>query len=450
MNKLSLYISKIVTTVSSFAFNVYLARLADVKHFGVFSLFLNLTFIFILVCDWGQSTIGPLELSKRQTIEDKKTYLRKIINFKLLITVLAVVIYFLIVLLFYGDKLSLLTYGAIMIVINILNFDWLLRANQRFGIISVRLITNGVLNLIFILLLITLKGNFAYVFITYCLAQLAGFLITTIYISSNRLITYHKQFFRSMWSDGLDIFKSTQHAFQAILIFNLVFSLNVPLLSYFSTDEATSFYGSYYALFSSVLSLIIIAQDIYIPLYNKENGEAFFKRYFALIQSGGLCVLLILVAMPSYYHYIFPSTFKINIITAELLGVLGLVYAYRLMYIHSFMIKGDYKLFLLLNLISLVLFIVTTSLFILFQLYNQTTALVSLVIAEVCIVIISFFKGSFQYNKPLLSAVMAIGSVILGFEAFEYKIVLIALGVLLLINLIGFYRKLKAKEISFQ
>ncbi len=448
MKNLSLYISKAITTISSFAFNIYLARLADVEYYGIFGLFLNLTFLFGLLCDWGQSTIGPLEINKLETKQEKNHFLSQTINFRIFITFVALVSYLIVIWCAYPQKVEFLFYGCFVIFLNFFNFDWLLRVHGKFDIISARLITNAILNLVFVVLLFYFQSSFQMVFVTYCFALFASFLISSVYIIKQKLVSYTWAGLNTIKEDCRKFFSGTRNAFYALLIFNGIYSLNIPLLSYFSTAESTSLYTSYYTLFSSVLSLIIIAQDIYLPLYSKKNDQLFFNQYSKLIHTGGICIFLAFLLLPLYFNYIYPSSFKIEYKQAYLLAFLGLVFAFRLTTTHSYMIRGNYKKFLLINGISMFVFLIVTIIHIALNKYNQDTALVSLLMGEtvsIACAMLPFNKSvaNISFFKHLFFAVL----VLLVVLYLRNNLIIALVLIVLLYQIFKFYKKLVTKEL---
>ena len=444
MKNFSLFISKVVTSASTVAFNIYLARIAGVEYFGIFSLFLNLTFIFGLLADWGLSVYGPLELNSCTSAEEKHKYISSVFNFRLGITMLSAVIYTAVILIFYPAYFGLLIFGVLVLAGNILNLDWVLRAHGKFGIVSFRLIFNAIVNLVLAAVIYYLDADVMYLFLSYCVSLALSFGLSTFYMYRHRIWKYEASPVRQVWHDGRNIIRKTRSAFKAVLISNLVYSLSIPLLTLFASATSSSLYASYYTLFSTVVALVIITQDLFIPRYRRESEKQFFSSYGKVIYSGSICILLALVAIKYYYHLIFPETFLLNLTTIQLVALLGFVHGYRLMHIHRFMIRGEYRSYLNYNVFSLLLFLVSTAVFIGTGNYNENTAFASLLMAEV-ICIARAVSAEKTADRGMFANLLFAGVIII-FSSFFYDhyvlygVILLMLGIMLLV----FYRRLEA------
>ncbi len=447
MKNLHLYISKVVTTLSTLLFNIYLAKVTDVAYFGIFSLFLNLCFLFNLINDWGLPTYGPLEINQYNSTADKQQYLKTIINFKMVVTVITAVAYTFIIALLYQQHFFLLIFGVLVIVANLFNLDWVLRAYQHFVIVSVRQILNAVLNLLFVLVIYFFKLRVEYVFLTYALSLMFSFLVGIFFMYKKGIIHFPSDTIKKCILDFWGIVVKTKSAFSGLLVFNLLYTLNFPLLTYFSSNKVTSAYASYYLILSSILAVVAIAQDIFLPKYNVKNQVSFFKAYQKIIFTGSTCVVIILCMMPFIFKYIYPKSFIVNIHMVILTALLGLMYSYRLIYVQAYLIKNQYKYFLVLNAIGIVTYLLVTSFFIATNNYNEVTALLALVVAEIIVVVISIVQQNFINTALLLNILVAASIITYTLFFYTFFLSVFIYSIALLIAAIIFYKFLTSNSI---
>jgi len=402
-----LYIAKVTTIATGFLFNLLLSRFAGIEYFGVFGLFLNLTFLFNVFNDWGFSVYGPLEVNKRDP-QNKKHYLTRVLNFKIVIAIFSSVLYSAVVLFMYPDHAEYLLYGMLLTFLNLINFDWLLRSYQRFDIVSFRLVFHSLFNLFLLVILSAIDAEIKYIFIGYCLSTLISLVGGLIFLFRKKYLSLSLPIKATvLFRDTRYIVKETGNAFKSIMILNIIYSSNLLLLNLFGSTEAASFYNSYYILFSSSASLVIIAQDIFVPRYSAASESKFFRQYYQVAYPAAIIILLFLLAMPFYFNYFFPSEFKLDLSSVQLISCLGFVHAYRLMFLHRFLIKNQYKIFLNYNAAALLIFFMFSTGFILFEEYNEKAAILSLICAEVIVISVSVMHQRLLNIQFIFNTVLA-------------------------------------------
>jgi O-antigen/teichoic acid export membrane protein len=437
MRNIQLYISKLITTGSTLLFNVYLAHVADVELFGVFSLFLNLIFIFNLVNEWGLPFYAPVELS-RKAPEEKLSFLKEVFNFRVVITCVTLVGYG-IMMTFYFKYLKMLSAGFIVIFINLFNVDWVLRSYGFFKIVAIRQVMNAVLNLLFIIAIYYLQLDILFVFVSYAAALSLSFAVGISYLIKKRIILFSFFLLQNIKSDFLHTLKRSKNVFGGFFLFNLLYTVNIVWLTTFSSEYAASHYAGYYTLFSSVIAVVGIAQEIYLSRYREDQDKA-STQFSKLILIGALCIMVVLAGSPFYFHFIYPDTFKIDHFTVILVSILGVCYSYRIIYVNRQMVISNYRFYFLINLFGLIGHSLITLLFIVRGAYNENVAFLSLIVVELILV---FLCQESIRNKQLGYHILAVTILCLYHMIFfEQPITFVLYSLIFLITAFVFVRRL--------
>jgi O-antigen/teichoic acid export membrane protein len=442
MRNLHLYFAKGITSISTLLFNVCLAHISGVGHFGVFGLFLILTLLFNMASDWGFSVYGPVEINQVQSSQDKSVYIKQAFSFKVLITAISIVLYLFVTAVFYAINFQLLVFGVIVLLSNLFNLDWVLRAFGYFGIVSIRQVVNAILNLLFVVSVYYFSLPVKFVFLFYGVSLLLSFAFSSIFLIKKQVLFYAGFSMSKMLADTKQVVSRTKGAFGGIMVFNLVYSLNIPLLAFFSDSINTGIYTSYYTLFISVSAILTIAQDIGLPKYKTVSQELFYANYNILLNIGAMCGAILLLAIPVYFRYIFPPEFKVDLVTVSLMGILAYLYCCRLFFVHYYIINGMYKFFFWLNFIGAFFFSTITAGLILLHKYNYNTAIVSLLVSEVLIIVIAAVKRKNYYGITVVG--MMITALLIGYNFMfpNSYVSVFVYGCLFLAAAFLFYKKL--------
>jgi O-antigen/teichoic acid export membrane protein len=379
LKNLSLYFSKAVTTGSTFVFNILLAKVAGVDYFGIFGLFATLTFIINYFADWGVSVYGPLALSQAS---DSRLYVQRVFRFKVVVTIFFLMCYLLLVLLFYGEYFHLLGFGVLVVLSSGFNFDWLLRSLSLMHLVALRQIFHALFNLLCAGFIVYFNMPVDLAFAAYGSSILVSYLFLFYFLVIRKHLTIPSLSIRSLWVDTKSYVKTTRQAFLGLLLFNLLYALNVPFLTYFTGGAAATQYISYYTLFSSVAAVMLIAQDIYFPQYRSADHKKFMFSYTRLQIIGGVIVTGVLLCIPYYFPYIYPSDFSAQPNLTAVVAFLGIIYCFRLFSIHQFLLLQQYKRFFMVHLIGLAFYLALTTVMIYKGQYTPLIAFVLITVVE--------------------------------------------------------------------
>lgn len=448
MKNLSLYFAKIFTTLSTFIFNIYLAKIADLEYFGVFNLLLNFTFLFNLISDWGFSTYGPSELSKLNDGKEVHFYLSNILTFRLFLCIVCSLLYLLLIFSFYDNYLLFLGFGIFLILLNFLNVDWIARGTGNYSISSLRQIINALLNVVSVVMIYILSLNIIWVYITYTTSIIFSYFI------SIKLLNKHNIKLSLKVKKGISelriTFLNTKFAFLGILLFNVIYSLNLPILTLFGNKYEASLYASYYAIFSSLSAIVLITQDVFFPHFSIERKEPFIESYSFVIMLGAFIMVLIVLLLPLYYNLLYPKSFKLEKSIYLMICFLCVLFSFRLLFAHSLILVKSYQLFYQINLIGIVAYISILIFLIIIQKFNTTTAYLSIVLAELLIVCISLKKYIVSFKTIQRSFMMFIFSVIVILIINMVSHYSIFINVVLLIICLAFFIRNTLKSLHLK
>jgi O-antigen/teichoic acid export membrane protein len=355
VKKLSLYVAKGITTSSTLIVTVFVAKVSGVEFFGVFNLLLTLTFILNLVSDWGFPMYGPAEMNAHVSPEEKRTYLDKVNHFRFGLSLAISVIYLVCLLLFYRHYFHLLVWGVLIVSSNFFNSDWVSRGYHLNEVSAIRQVVNAILNLVFVISIYYFKLPVISVFITYSVSIVTSYLVGVILLQKRNGNTYFA--FRGwsfMFRHFPEVFTKTKYPFLGLLLFNIVYSLNVPLMAKFSLPYEASLYSSYYTIFSSAAALLLITQDVYLPQFRHDAKQLFFSKYSTVLAVASLMFIIVLLLIPFYYQYLFPASFRVDDRLTSLFVLLAFFFFLRIFIVNSALLTNEHKKFYMSNVVGFI------------------------------------------------------------------------------------------------
>lgn len=279
-----IFISQVLSYIIVFFTTIYSARYLGVEEFGILTLSIAFTGIFVIIADLGMSTLTVREVSRNKSLSNK--YL---VNFGLFKVFLAFLTFFLIFitvnLLYYSPIVKLAIYGmALSVILNSFAgfISSIFQAYEKMEYLSIGTIISSVFVFIGILAAIYYHLNVLGFVVAYIIAN---FILLIFY-----LIILVKRYFTPSWDVDLGFIKHNINIalpFGITGIFVMIYYwIDSIMLSVMIGNDAVGWYNAAYRLvlvllfIPSVLNTAIFPAMSKFYLTSKESLKIAYERYF--------------------------------------------------------------------------------------------------------------------------------------------------------------------------
>ena len=268
-----LMISQIITSVCAFVWTLLTARYLGVSDYGILGTATSFSVIIIVVADLGVTTYITRTIAVDYNVE--KEYLGNAIGLKLILSVIYLILtLFISVILGWNNYVILITFlFAIESLIKSF-YNLLFASFQAHEMMKYQAITNTLLNvltLVFIVIICFADFGLIGISFAYILANMIGLIYCVLALTRHIVvpkILFDLSFFRKLIIAGIPFALTT-------LFYTLYYSIDMVMITQFSTTYSTGLYNSTYKLINVLTLFYTIYSAVIFPVMSKlfKNGK---------------------------------------------------------------------------------------------------------------------------------------------------------------------------------
>ena len=268
-----LMISQIITSVCAFIWTLLTARYLGVSDYGILGTATSFSVIIIVVADLGVTTYITRTIAVDYNVE--KEYLGNAIGLKLILSVIYLILtLFISFILGWNNYVILITFlFAIESLIKSF-YNLLFASFQAHEMMKYQAITNTLLNvltLVFIVIICFADFGLIGISFAYILANMIGLIYCVLALTRHIVvpkILFDLSFFRKLIIAGIPFALTT-------LFYTLYYSIDMVMITQFSTTYSTGLYNSTYKLINVLTLFYTIYSAVIFPVMSKlfKNGK---------------------------------------------------------------------------------------------------------------------------------------------------------------------------------
>ena len=262
-----LMISQIITSVCAFVWTILTARYLGVSDYGILGTATSFSVIVIVVADLGVTTYITRSISVDYNVEAE--YLGNALSLKLILSVLYLAVVIFISYLLGWDNFTILITFLFAIESLIKSFYNLLFASfQAHEQMKYQAITNTLLNvltLVFIVMICFTDFGLLGITFAYIAANLIGLIYCIAALTKHIIVPkllFDLKFFKKLIIAGIPFALTT-------LFYTLYYSIDMVMITQFSTTYATGLYNSTYKLINVLTLFYTIYSAVIFPVMSK-------------------------------------------------------------------------------------------------------------------------------------------------------------------------------------
>ncbi len=320
-NTFWLFIAEGVNKGLMFFLLILVARYFGVEVFGKFSFALNFSMLFVILADFGLSTLTIRELARNKELTKK--YIENIAVIKL---ILAFITCGLIVLIsqFMGKSLevNLIIYlFGIYVIINSFSdfFRSVFKAFEKMQYEAYSKILQGVI--LFIIALFFLLNGYPIIFVVsaFIIASSISF-VFTLFLTWNKFTKFWLDLDFGFWKN---VIKESWPFALSSLFMVIYFRIDTVMLGIFDNNYSVGIYSSAYNLIFLVFGVTSLLNLSLYP-YLSRNKSFKINRLLLYYFSGGFLVALLLFFLSPLIIFIYGPSFMDSIIALKYLGLVSI------------------------------------------------------------------------------------------------------------------------------
>ncbi|MBQ6098534.1 MAG: flippase [Methanobrevibacter sp.] len=262
-----LMVSQIITSACAFVWTILMARYLGPSDYGIFGTAVSFSVLFIALADFGVTAFIVRAIST--DIEKEDIYLNNAISLKLFLSIFYLIVVFLASIIIGWDNYVIIFCMLYAFESLIKSFENVIFSSfQSHEQMKYQAITNTILNVLTLILII---------FVTFTDYGLFG--ITFAYIFANltalfyEIITLRKHFIKPKFSFDINCYKllikaGIPFALSGIF-YTIYYSIDLVMISHFSTTYNTGLYNSAYKLISVLTLFYSIYTAVIFPVMSK-------------------------------------------------------------------------------------------------------------------------------------------------------------------------------------
>ena len=275
-----LMISQIITSVCAFVWTILTARYLGVSDYGILGTATSFSVIVIVVADLGVTTYITRSISVDYNVEAE--YLGNALSLKLILSVLYLAVVIFISYLLGWDNFTILITFLFAIESLIKSFYNLLFASfQAHEQMKYQAITNTLLNvltLVFIVMICFTDFGLLGITFAYIAANLIGLIYCIAALTKHIIVPkllFDLKFFKKLIIAGIPFALTT-------LFYTLYYSIDMVMITQFSTTYATGLYNSTYKLINVLTLFYTIYSAVIFPVMSKlfKQGKDMLRLSF--------------------------------------------------------------------------------------------------------------------------------------------------------------------------
>ncbi|MBO7715989.1 MAG: flippase [Methanobrevibacter sp.] len=267
-----LTISQTVTSFCAFLWTIIIARYLGVSDYGIVSFAISFTAISVIFMDLGMSTYATREIAKHKEVLYK--YMNNIFLFKIILAILLFFLSLLILYLMNYPARTILVTMIFTVEISVMSLTVFLngvfQAFEKVKYQAIGSILNSSLLLLFILITIGFDFGVISIAIAYTIAY-------TIYFAY-MFINYIERFSFPKFELDAEFIKSTVKNSLPFgltnFFYTIYFSIDIVMLSYLAGDFATGLYKSAYNIITVFTTFFVVYQSVIFPVMSKFFQES--------------------------------------------------------------------------------------------------------------------------------------------------------------------------------
>lgn len=387
------FIVRVVASFLAVISNYILAKYLGKAVFGIYSGMLSVVFIINLITDWGFNSYGSQMLAQQNNKEEKSLFVTNVISFKLLLSIFFSVIYLGICLIKFTDNWYYLL-GTPLILFSFLNPEWICRGFLMPQMASYRQLIFAIANILFFSAAYFLHLPSIVVFILYSFNTIISCSIILFFVKKDFPF---KLFNTKNVLNNRDIHRSTSMYFYGYLLNNVNYTGGIIVLTFFSIPEVVGTYSSYYNIFSTVVSPIVIVYGLFAPKVATFAKNQFYSGYFKTIISVLAIGVVFYINGGILYKIFYPKAFVFDSAINYLAAGVFVMYCLENLFAANAIFSNKPKVYFTINLVGLLANAICFCYLIATKNLSAQTAFASLFISQV----IMFFSSLYSYSNLL-------------------------------------------------
>ena len=296
-----LMISQIITSVCAFVWTILTARYLGVSDYGILGTATSFSVIVIVVADLGVTTYITRSISVDYNVEAE--YLGNALSLKLILSVLYLAVVIFISYLLGWDNFTILITFLFAIESLIKSFYNLLFASfQAHEQMKYQAITNTLLNvltLVFIVMICFTDFGLLGITFAYIAANLIGLIYCIAALTKHIIVPkllFDLKFFKKLIIAGIPFALTT-------LFYTLYYSIDMVMITQFSTTYATGLYNSSYKLINVLTLFYTIYTSVIFPVMSKLFKQDGNLLQFSFVKSiKYLSMVTIPIAIATFFY----------------------------------------------------------------------------------------------------------------------------------------------------
>ena len=387
--------------------NYILARHLGIAVFGIYSGMLSVVFIINLITDWGFNAYGSQMLAQQQE-SSKSMFITKALSFKIVLSIFFSVIYLIFCFVKFGSNWYYLL-GTPLILLSFLNPEWICRGILMPHLASYRQLIFSVFNICCFALVYFLRLPKIMVFLLYGFSMISSCWMILMLVKKHlpfRLLDTQGVF------DNKEILKNTSMYFYGYLVNNVNYTGGIIVLTIFSIPETVGAYSSYYTIFSTVVSPIIIVYGLFAPKVSSLPAQQFYTKYFKTVINVLAVGTILYINGGILYGLFYPKTFLFNHVTNILVSAVFVMYCLENMFTVNAILVNEPKIYFRINLLGLVVNALCFCYLIASHNLSAQSAFISLLVSQVLMFVVSSYSYShllkYLFNKETLFVVIVL------------------------------------------
>lgn len=315
-----LLVSQIITSICAFVWTILTARYLGPSEYGVFGTAVSVSVLFGFLADFGITTYIVRAIST--DFENESKYLDNALSLKIFLSIFYMAVIFIALLVLGWDNyivaISMLFAFEYLIKTFHATFYSSFQAHERMKYQAITNIILNVLTLAFIVLITFTDFGLLGITFAYIFANIVGLIYVYLAIRKHIIIphfSFNPKYYRFLIKAGLP-FALTG------LFYTIYFSIDIVMITHFSTTYATGLYNSAYKLINVLTLFYSIYTAVVFPVMSK-----LFKNEKDLLQLSFTKSIkyLLLVTVPIAIFTFFYGYDIIAIYGAEFIEAGGVI-----------------------------------------------------------------------------------------------------------------------------
>ncbi len=299
-NFVSLASAELLSKLIAFFTTIYLARVITPDGFGIIGFATAFISYFLLFIDLGMDTISIKKIAQDKSVIEK--YVNGVLSFRILFSIIMYLILAFIVLVI--DISSIQQAAILLLGLNLLvrslTLDFVFQATEKIKYLSMRIIGQNLINLLFVLLLVKDFSDVLYVIIIFVVSNL----ITSVWM----LIKYSNIFEKFRWNLDFAFIKNLiGESFPLVIsafMISIYYNLDMVMLGAIKTETEVGIYNAVYKIFMLGILPISVIVKIMLPSISRVDNKE--KLLDSLIKYGTMLLLSSVLIATILFIYAAP------------------------------------------------------------------------------------------------------------------------------------------------